>query len=151
MSIGLAKFTVSPLGLIVSTLLGNVFSTMWFMVLFDRLWDKYSGFNEEELKKIRGRSQRKSVVSSLVEQLISTYMYAVIAENMEIKSLACAAGLGVVLWLGFIATVGANEVLWHGEKIQFYALQQACYLLRTVIKGVVYVFLAAPFPTSMLF
>jgi len=111
-------------------------------VFFDKTWDKYSGYNEEELKKIRGRSQRKSVVLSLIEQLISSFIYAVIAENLEISSLTCAAILGAVLWLGFIATVGANEVLWHGEKIQFYALQQTCYLLRTVLKGVVYVFIA---------
>jgi len=112
------------------------------MVLFDKIWDKYSGYNEEELKKIRGKSQRKSVVLSLLEQLISSYIYAIFAENLEITSLSCAAILGAALWFGFIATVGANEVLWHGEKIQFYALHQACYLLRTVIKGVVYVFVA---------
>ena len=143
MSIGLAKFTVDPFGLVVSTVLGNVFSTAWFTVLFDKTWDKYSGFNEEELKKIRGRSQKKSIILSVVEQLISTYIYAVIAENLQITSLTCAAILGAALWLGFIATVGANEVLWHGEKIQFYALQQTCYFLRTVIKGVLYIFLAS--------
>lgn len=142
MTIALEKFSVNIFGLLTSTILGNVFSTVWFMVLFDKIWDKYSGYNEEELKKIRGKSQRKSVVLSLLEQLISSYIYAIFAENLEITSLSCAAILGAALWFGFIATVGANEVLWHGEKIQFYALHQACYLLRTVIKGVVYVFVA---------
>jgi len=136
----LQRFNVNLIGVIMATIVGQILSTIWYTLLFHKAWDKYSGFNEEELKKIKATSHKnpRSIYLSILEQFISTYAYAILVHNLSISTFMGAAILGAVVWFGFMATVGINEVIWHGEKLQFYVLNQACYLVRTILKGLVY-------------
>ena len=140
----LSKLSVNFLGVIMSTIVGQIISVIWFALIFAKTWDKYSGFNEEELKKVKAdHNKPKTIYFSLLEQFISAYFYAVLMHNLNITSLMGAGILGLVIWAGFMATVGVNEVIWHREKAQFYILNQACYLVRTVLKGVVYFYIVS--------
>jgi len=66
----------------------------------------------------------------------------VLFHNLHINTIGSAIGVGLLVWLGFMATLSSNEVLWHGEKVEFYVLNQTSFLLRTILMTTVYGYLA---------
>ncbi len=131
---------ISILGVVLTTIINSIFSTIWFSILFDKIWDKHSGFTEEELKKIKGTSHKRtrSGYWSLIEQFISTVIYAGLVEYLNVMTFSQATLLSVILWLGFVATPAVNGVFYNGEKVQFYILHQACYLSRILLQGFIF-------------
>ncbi len=135
---------ISIIGVVAATFVGQFISAMWFGPLFNKQWTKYCGWDVDQIKKYmkEGNRHTKAVWGSLVETLIAQIFYAILLHNLQITSIVEAMVVGAIAWAGFMATVGLNEVLWHGMKIQFYILNQSSYLVRTVVMGAVYSFIA---------
>lgn len=134
----LDKLNVNIIGVFIAAAVNQFISAMWFGPLFGRIWKKYSRWNPEELKKMVGTTHTRSIWGSFIEQMISGFVLAVLIHNLHITSTTGAVALGVLVWLGFMATTNVNEVLWHGEKFNFYLLNQANYLVRNITTAIIY-------------
>jgi len=140
---GALQFTnISIIGVVAATFVGQFISAMWFGPLFNKQWTKHCGWELDQIKKYMKEGHTKAVWGSLVETFIAQIVFAFLLHNLQITSIVGAAVVGAIVWVGFMATVGINEVLWHGMKIQFYILNQASYLVRTVAMAAVYSFIA---------
>jgi len=144
MSGGIVKCDVSILGIFLGALAGHFVHAIWYMKLFTKPFIKYFGWDEEETKKKmrEHKGMGLSILGSFLSKVIYTIIFAIIAHNVEISGMEDAIKLGVLVWFGFMATVCLNEVLWHNERIQFYLINQGCYLVSNIVTAVVYTLVA---------
>ncbi len=143
MSIPHNWFQVNYFAAAVATTLGFIFSVFWLRILFRNKWIKYCRWSYQEALEIMEANQRdKSIYWSFFEHLISMIILGVLFHNLHINTIGSAIGVGLLVWLGFMATLSSNEVLWHGEKVEFYVLNQTSFLLRTILMTTVYGYLA---------
>ncbi len=145
MSGGIVKCDVSLIGILVGALVGHFIHAIWYMKLFTKPFVKYYGWDEEETKKKIGEHKGIGhlILGSFISKVIYSVIFAIIAHNMGISEIEDAIKLGVLVWIGFMATVCLNEVLWHGERIQFYLINQGCYLVSNIATAVVYTLIAS--------
>lgn len=113
---------------LVASVLGQFISFMWFSTIFVKPWIKYSNWDKELLKKQKPGLQ--PILYSYLEQLITFTAIVILTHYLGINTIPDALKLTVFVWFGFMATVAINEVIWHAEKIQFYLINQGCYLVR---------------------
>ena len=143
MAIEFTGLNLSILGILGASITGHIISGVWFSALFSKQFLKYAGWSEEQKKKIMAETNMGvSILGSLIGKIICTIVFAILVHNLHITTMASAVFLAVVVWFGFTLTVCVNEVLWHGEMVQFYILNQACFLVMHVAMGVVYSLIA---------
>jgi len=137
-------FQISIPGVILATVLGQIVSTIWFGPLFSKQWIKYCRWNFNEAMEIidKNHREKKPLYFSFLEHLINMLVFGVLIHNMGITTVSGAMWFSVLVWFGFMATVAANEVLWHAEKFEFYALNQACYFVRGLVMAATYAYIA---------
>jgi len=139
----LDNFNVSILGIIAAGFTGHIISGVWFSVLFSKQFLKYSGWSEEQREKVfKETNMGFSILGSLISKIITTIVFAILVHNLNITTMGSAVTLAILVWFGFMVTVCINEVLWHGEKIQFYILNQSCFFVIHVAMGVIYSLIA---------
>ena len=139
MSLQTNWFQVNYLAAAVATTLGFLFSVVWLRIIFKNKWIKYCRWSYQEALEIMEANQRdKSIYWSFLEHFISMIVLGVLFHNLQINTIGSALGLSILLWFGFMATLSLNEVLWHGEKVEFYVLNQASFLFRTILMTSIY-------------
>lgn len=136
-------FRISIPGVIFSTVIGQIVTILWFGPLFSHHWVKFCRWNYDEAMEIIDKNQRgkKSLYFSFLEHLVSMLVLGVLIHNMNITTISGAMTFAGFLWFGFMATVSVNEVLWHGEKLEFYILNQASYFVRSLVMAASYAYL----------
>ena len=143
---GIVKCDVSLVGVLAAAVTGHLIHAIWFSKLFSKLFVKYYGWDEEETKKQIASSSSKGIgnliLGSFISKIIYTVIFAILAHNLGITEIVDAVKLGVGVWFGFMATVCINEVLWHNQRIQFYLINQGCYVVSNIASAVVYAWLA---------
>jgi len=129
---------------LLSTAVAQFISALWFGPFFSKQWQKYCGWTEVEYKNyLSDKSEyRRSIIGAFLEQLVSVIVFAVLLHYLNITDAVEAIKLAGLVWFGFMATASINEVLWHGERVGFYVLTQASYLVRTIAVAAVYSFVA---------
>ena len=127
-------------GVLLATAVGQFISALWFGPFFSKQWQKYCGWSEYELKNyLSDKTQyRRTVLGAFLEQLVSIIVFVVLLHYLNITELVEAIKLAALVWFGFMATASVNEVLWHGEKVEFYILNQASFLFRTILMTSIY-------------
>jgi len=143
---GIVRCDVSLVGILAGAITGHFVHAIWYMKLFSRLFVKYYGWDEEETKKRIETGSHKGIghliLGSFISKVIYTVIFAILAHNIGVTEMFDAIKLGVLIWFGFMATVCLNEVLWHGERIQFYLINQGCYIVSNIATAAVYTLIA---------
>ena len=138
MSIEFDNLHYKVLGVVGSAFVGQIISSVWFLG-FQRQFLKYCAHSEDESKKIIAETNVKfSSIWSFISKIITSIVFAWLAHSLNIMTIGSAILLAVIVWFGFQITVCVNEVIWHGEKIQYYALTQGCFLFVYTAMGAIY-------------
>jgi len=137
-------FHISLPGVILATVVGQIVSILWFGPLFSRQWLKYCRWNYEEAMEIidKNHREKRPLYFSFLEHFVNMLIMGVLIHNVNITTVYGAMGFAALMWFGFMATVSINEVLWHGEKFEFYVLNQACYFVRSLAMAASYAYVA---------
>jgi len=131
------QYSVSVFGVIVSSIITFVLSSLWYGPLFGKLWIKNSPWTEEDMKK-RARNIGTKMIFALVIQLITNYTFAVILQTLKVESYCCVICAGTFLSLGLIASQLYNAVLWEGQKPIFYGINALNRWAVVVVGGCTY-------------
>ena len=108
---------------------------LWYSpILFGIAWMRLLGRSEEEIKK---SNPKKAMAGSFVMTLISAYVLAHFVGYMEVSTLAEGLQLGIWLWLGFIATLSYNMVLFEGKPHKLYFINIGYQLVSIVVMSVI--------------
>jgi len=138
MAVQLQLFNVSILGVFLASFADFFFVFIWFNLLFPKQIMKYSNWTEEQKKSSAKFNMGRTLLTTYITKLITAFVFAVIVHSLEITTTIGALKLCAILWFGFMATVSLNEVLWHGEMVEYYLINQGGFLVCSLGMAFVY-------------
>jgi len=101
------NFGVNYLAVIVAAVVAIVIGFIWYAPqVFGTRWMAYLGTTQAQL----GQPGPAGIVTGVVASLVNAFVLAVLSLNLGGKTLTDGVMLGVIVWLGFMATLTAAEV-----------------------------------------
>ncbi len=123
--------------IVVAALFHMVLGWAWYSVLFGKAWMKLMKIDVKKVEKAQKKGMGKSYMIMSVAALLMSYILAHFIKYTG--SVTAIEGLqaGFWLWLGFIATVMVNSVLWEERPWKLYLLNVVYYLVSLLGMGVI--------------
>jgi hypothetical protein len=131
---------INHVAVIVTAIVGMVIGALWYSkALFGSTWMKLTGMTDKKLKEMQKKGMTKSYVLGFVSLLVMSYILAYFLKLFDANTMGEGVATGFLIWLGFVATVMLNSVLWEGKPFKLYFINALHYLVALVIMGVILV------------
>lgn len=132
--------TINYMAVGVATLATFALGFLWHGPLFGKLWlqlNKISQKEMEEAKKKGMAGMWKSMVGALLIAAIMSYVMAHFVDYLQATTAAAGMQVGFWTWLGFVATVQLNGVLWEKKPFKLYVLNTSYQLVSLLMMGAI--------------
>ena len=129
------EFEINYLAVLVSAVAGFVIGMLWYSVLFGKAWMKLSGMDKKKIEKERKKGMAKSYAAGFAVLVVMAFVLAHFVDMAEAATVLEGAQAGFWAWLGFVATIMLNKVLWEGKPFKLYLLDAAHYLVVLLAMG----------------
>jgi hypothetical protein len=130
--------TINLLAVVVSAVVGMVIGMAWYSpLLFGNVWMKLSGMTKKQLDESKKKGMAVPAAVGFLAALVMSYILAHFVDYTGATTALMGIQTGVWLWLGFIATVLLNSVLWEGKPVKLYFLNIAHYLAVLAAMGAI--------------
>lgn len=124
---------VSPLAIIVVALINIILNAFWYSPrVFGTMWANSLNKSTQELVPSVWQ-----YTGSFITSLIMAWVLAVLVVSLGIVTIGQAALLGLILWLGFVATTHFGGVVWADKPLKVYFIDSAIVLLSLVIMAII--------------
>lgn len=112
---------------------------LWYGPVFGKKWVALSGFTEQKINEMKGKSMGPLYAAAMAGSLVMAYVLAHFAAVWGAAGLSAALQLAFWTWLGFIATTMLGSVLWEGKPVQLYILNIAYQLASLTVMAAIIV------------
>jgi hypothetical protein len=120
----------------VSAVVAFVIGMLWYSpLLFGNVWMKLTGKKKSDLEKAKKKGMGKTFAVSIVSLLIMAGVLKYFIDLANASTVLEGAQIGFHIWLGFVATVLINSVLWEGKPVKLYLLNIAHYFVVLLVLG----------------
>jgi hypothetical protein len=125
---------INFLAVIAAALSSYVIATIWYAVLFSKLWKKLTGI--EDMKP----SPVKMIIVFVGSLVMSFVLYHnIVFGNSFFNISGVTGGLmgGFFGWLGFVAPVTLTNVMYEKRPWKLWILDNAFWLISLLVMGIV--------------
>ena len=128
------NFGVNYLAVVVATVVALVIGFIWYSPrVFGNRWMAYLGTTQAQL----GNPGPTGMLVGVVASLLNAWVLALLALNLGGKSVTDGVLLGVLAWLGFMATITAAQISFEKKSWGLWVLNNAHNLLVQVIMAAI--------------
>jgi hypothetical protein len=107
------SYSVNIIGVILAVAVTIFIGLLWYSpLLFGKKWMELVGMTPEVAVEVK-KTANKSYAVMLIPAFVMVYILALFLKNMFLKDLGQAVLVGILLWLGFVATTGASEYIFN--------------------------------------
>jgi hypothetical protein len=85
-----------------------------------------------------GGAMAKTTVGSFIGAVVMSYVLALVVDWMGATTLGAGVAAGFWVWLGFVATVTLNSILYERRPVALYVLNNAYYLVALAVAGALF-------------
>ena len=118
---------------VVAALVPMVLGALWYSpVLFAKPWMRAAGRTMEDMQ-----GAQLGYVISAVGALLSSYALARIVHWAEVDDLWNGGLVGLLIWVGFVATVLAVTTYWGGRPRSLWLINAGYQLVSLAIMGAI--------------
>jgi hypothetical protein len=129
-------YPLNYLGILVAAVAIFLIGALWYTVLFGRQWVAAHGYTPEQVEGMKQGSGRAYGLSFLAYLVLAAVMDLLII-RMGIDTAIGGVKLGVVCWLGFVATIGFTSHLYSNRRIAIYLIDVVYQLVFMVVAAVI--------------
>jgi hypothetical protein len=129
---GLIDFQVNWLAVIVATVANMALGFAWYGPLFGERWMRLSGQRRDEV-----RMEPTAYVPTIIGAFIVSWVLALLAKHVGATTIVDGAVLGVLAWLGFVATATFADVVFGGRPIALWTLNNGYQLVILAVAGAI--------------
>lgn len=119
------------LAILVSAVAFMAVGAFWYGPLFQKPWMRMTGITEESAKAGAG----KAYASMFVVAVISVIVLAVFINTLEADSFVEGMLVGLLIWVGFVATVMLNPVIFEKRPFALFLLNSGYNLVVLLVAG----------------
>ncbi len=128
------EFQINYLAVGVAALATIFIGALWYSrLLFGKLWVKAHGYSEEKVKQMAGRG----FIVSLLCYVVMAFVLAVFVSYAGVSTVLQGAFLGLLVWIGFLATLGLTAHLFSEKRWLTYLIDAGYQLVYAVVMGVI--------------
>ena len=128
------NFGVNYLAVVVAAVVALVIGFIWYSPrVFGTRWMAYLGTTQAQL----GNPGPTGMAVGVVASLINAWVIAVLALNLGAKSVTDGIMLGILVWLGFMATITAAQISFEKKSWGLWALNNAHNVIVQVIMAAI--------------
>lgn len=130
-------FQINYLAVGVAALATIFIGALWYSpLLFHKLWVKTHGYSEEKVVQMRKTAGRSFIVS-LFCYVVMAFVLAVLVSYAGVSTVLQGAFLGLLVWIGFLATLGLTAHMFSEKPLSTYLIDVAYQLVYAVVMGVI--------------
>ena len=122
---------VNLVAVLVAAIANMIIGSIWYGPLFGKKWMALSGMTKESIEKCHPNMHAIYAMGFGVSLLMSYVLAHFVALNAVTLSMAFEAAFWT--WLGFIATVSLNSVIWGGRSKNLWLLDNVYYLVSLLV------------------
>ncbi len=128
---------VNYIAVVAATVVAMILGYAWYSpMLFGNRWIKLMGFSASDMKKGQ-KDMGKTMAYGVIVALVTAWVLAQFIGMLGAKTLVDGALVGVLAWIGFVATVMANDVIYGGKNTELYTLNAGYQLVALALMGAV--------------
>ncbi len=125
---------VNWMAIVIAAVIQMVVGFLWYSpMLFGNAWAKMSGIKMDPSKKM----PMMPMVWMFVGTLVLSFVLSGFVGYAGAKGLMDGAFVGIMAWLGFIATTTVHTVLFENKPFKLYLLNNGHYLVGLALAGAV--------------
>ena len=125
------------LAVIVAGLAHWLVGALWYGALFSNKWIELMGWDQQKVAQIQQQGAAKPMLTSLFGALLTTLAQAVIFGRAEVKTLYDGLKIAGFIWLGFVAVIGMDTVLYEERKFMLYGINSSYHLVGLLIAAAI--------------
>lgn len=129
---------INILAVLLSAVATFMIGGLWYAALFGNAWVKANAFNDEQIKAMAARQGRNFGIFFAAD-LVTAVVISLLIINLQIDSWAHGAALGLILWIGFSATIGGAKKAAYNKPLNVYLIdtthELACLVVMSMILG----------------
>lgn len=124
---------VNIIAVVVAAVANMILGMLWYSkLMFGKTWMKESGMTEGEMKKSKEKGMAKEMLAAVLASLVMAYVLAHFISIGEMVQEGSALTVAFWVWLGFMATLLLDGVLWEGKSVKLWFIN-ASYRLVSVL------------------
>lgn len=129
--------SINLVSIVIAAIASMVIGFLWYsMSAFGKPWMKMVGLTKDDLEKAKKTMGPKYGIMVLVSFVMACTL-ALLERFLGVQTIAGGVKTGAFVWLGFVATIGVNSVVFENKPIQLYAINVGYYLVSLVVMGVI--------------
>lgn len=134
--------SLNYLAILVAAIAAFFIGFLWHGPVFGKQWMKLMKIGPQEMEQGKKEMEGKMPVYLLVallQQLVTAFTLAMFVQLITITDTVGALTLAFWVWLGFIAAVLLNGVLWEKRTISLYLFNVVYHLVILVVMSLIVV------------
>ncbi len=124
---------INYLAVVVAAVAAMAIGAAWYAPgVFGTAWMALAGFAEPP-----EGSMAQAYAMGFVNALVKAFVLALLVDWVEGESWRCGAVIGLVCWIGFAATVRADNTIFGGRPLGLFWIDGGYDLVSYVVMGVI--------------
>lgn len=127
------------LAILLAAIAHMILGMIWYSpAVFGKTWMKLVNMKPSDIARMKKTgSTTKAYLSSFLAALITAYVIAIFLKMSAASTTAEGAVLGLLAWLGFVATTSLGDYLYANRPRQLYWLNNGYHLVSFILMGMI--------------
>jgi uncharacterized protein DUF1761 len=118
------------LAVALAALMPFVVGALWYAPFgFGRWWERAHGYDDPARKAVLMASAPRNYLASLVVYVVLALVLRFFLYRLAASDASSAVRLAVLVWLGFVATIGLTTILFALQPLALWAIDAGFQLL----------------------
>lgn len=137
------KYTmVNFIELIISSIAGFAVGGIWYsQAVFGKAWMKEMKINPKDIENADGNEMAFSMILGFLRTIVIAFVLIFFVELLGFKTMQEVLKLAFFIWIGFIATIMLDSVLWERKSKKLYFINVSQYFVAIMVMAAVIVWL----------
>lgn len=123
------------LAVLVAAVLNMAIGALWYSpALFGKSWMALAGFGHGDAEG-RASGAPRAYALTFIGSFLMAYATARIVWYAQAQSALTGAAIGLLAWLGFVATTHAANYLFEGRPVRLYGINTGYPLVSLLVMG----------------
>ena len=129
--------SVNPLAVLVAALIPMIIGSVWYGPLFGEKWMALEGKTEDELRATFNpmKSYGVTFIFAIVMAFVLTHVLNAWEDAYSVTGLMAGIQGGFWMWLGFVVSIGWQQVAFSGQKTPLWTLNMLYNLVTLMAMG----------------
>jgi len=129
---------INWLAVIVAAVASMVVGMIWYNPkVFGHTWMKLAGITHKQAKKQKEKGMGKSMILAFISEVVLAAVLSFFIKSLGAVTVGQGVTIGIVAWLGFVATFSLGTVLWEGKSMNLYFLTNAHNVVTIIVMSII--------------